>query len=78
MDPIGYTYEADTHCVACARARFGADANGFPPETARDSEGNEPHPIAPWDETPCRGEWCGTCGGNIAEAHHFCKVACDD
>ena len=40
-DVIGYTFEADVHCVACTIDRFG----GLPEFGAVDSEGNEPHPV---------------------------------
>ena len=71
-DPIAYTYEADTHCLRCTFARFGSDELGFPPEDARDREGNEIHPVAPWDEWwqtdeyPYKMLGCGTCGDTIA------------
>lgn len=86
-DPIAYTYEADVHCPACAVARFGRESRisgGFypwPPEDARDSEGNPVGAVAPWDdvcedcedgrpETFCRLV-CGTCGGVISEHCHW-------
>jgi RNA polymerase subunit RPABC4/transcription elongation factor Spt4 len=47
-DPIAYTYEADTHCPACAEKRFGVNGYGF--IVGFDSEGNEVGVIAPWDE----------------------------
>ncbi len=54
-DPIAYTYESDYHCSACAIARFGTGDTGigadrWPPETARDNEGNPIGAVAPWDE----------------------------
>ena len=108
-DPIAYTYEADTHCPACAVARFGRETTckvckeagnlapysmagtmhrfgpvaghafdphvwPWPPEDARDGEGNTVGAIAPWDDW-CDGEdeglctlACGTCTG-IIEQH---------
>ena len=36
---VGYSYDADVHCVNCAIARFGADGYGWVP-AATDSEGN--------------------------------------
>jgi len=62
--PIAYTYEADMHCPACARARFG-DALDDP--DTEDSEGNPIGAIAPWDETDADGEYCGDCGREVAE-----------
>ena len=70
--PIAYTYDADTHCPDCATARFGKEPRergGFypwPPEDARDSEGNEVGAIAPWDD------WCN------GEADDVCTLACGD
>lgn len=70
--PIAYTYEADTHCPDCAVARFGREPGyPWPPEDARDSEGNPVGAIAPWDDWcdaedgPCTLA-CGTCGWIIA------------
>lgn len=35
----------------------------------RDSEGNQLHPVAPWDEyDPATGIYCGTCGCEIVES----------
>jgi hypothetical protein len=70
--PIAYTYEADHHCPACARARFGADEHGFPPESARDGEGNPVGAVFSWDEWQNIGEGsqtlaCGTCGAILDE-----------
>jgi len=64
MQVIGYTYEADCHCIGCAKARY--DAGGFTigtdgpegssldendiPYGAEDREGNPIHPIFPTDE----------------------------
>ena len=67
--PIAYTYEADTHCPDCAVARFGKEPGyPWPPEEAKDREGNPVGAIAPWDDW-CNGEEedvctlaCGTCG----------------
>lgn len=64
--PIAYTYEADVHCPGCARKRFGAALDD--PDTV-DSEGNTLGVIAPWDETNPTGEYCGDCGGEIAEPY---------
>lgn len=43
-DPIAYTYDADYHCPQCA------DSAGMLTDGAVDSDGNEPYPVAPWDE----------------------------
>ena len=55
-DIIGYSFEADHHCVACTEARFGAPV----PEDAEDDEGNPVHPIfasEEFEEEPV----CGDC-----------------
>jgi hypothetical protein len=71
--PIAYTYDADTHCPACAEARFGRCADGFVACCTRDSEGNGPGAIFSWDEWCEPSEpgmhilACGTCGGVIRE-----------
>lgn len=73
-DPIAFTYDADTHCPACAIARFGQEPGHFwPPESARDAEGNPVGAIAPWDDWCDEAEpgrhvlACGTCRGVIRE-----------
>lgn len=58
---VGYTYEADFHCVRCAEHRFGVkihdDRN--PP---RDREGNPVTPVFLGDiRDDCRPV-CGDCG----------------
>ena len=73
---VGYTYEADVHCIECTCKRFGID-----PESQIDNEGNPVHPIFAGDEfdidTNCGdcfreidtcyiGPVCDNCGG-----HHF-------
>lgn len=73
MRIIAYTYDADAHCVECAKKRkfkFDAAHEGFRqahrrdehglPEFCRDSEGNPVRPIFSTDEisTPLS---CGTC-----------------
>jgi hypothetical protein len=55
-DVIGYAYEADVHCLSCARARF----DGEPDDETEDSEGNLVHPIFTGDECAC-AEVCGDC-----------------
>ena len=78
-DPIAYTYEADTHCPACAEERFGRCADGWiacGACGASDSESNEPGAVSPWDEwcepsDPGRQVLaCGTCHGIIEEHDH--------
>ena len=64
MQVTGYAYDADTHCVACALARFGADANGWIPEGVADSEGNDPGALFSTSESDTPGS-CGTCGDAI-------------
>lgn len=70
-DPVAYTYEADHHCPPCTVARFGVDESGYPPEDARDREGNGLGVIAPWDEwMQFSGEYetlnCNDCGAELA------------
>jgi hypothetical protein len=71
MKIIGYTYEADTHCVACTQKRFkqgelakrrlrevcGLDENGIALATT-DNEGNRVQPIFSTDE---ESQTCGDC-----------------
>ncbi len=82
QDPIAYTYEADHHCPACAIARFGSGDNGigadrWPPETARDNEGNPIGAVAPWDEWFEPSEvrvqvlTCADCGRELARYEPF-------
>lgn len=68
MNIIGYTYEADQHCVTCTKKRFegcGDATNGFKDEHGlhkyqKDGEENLVRPMFSTDEqleTP----FCGTC-----------------
>lgn len=52
---VGYSYEADYHCVSCAIERFGDPDN---PEL-EDSEGNPIHPLF-LDQLE-GGKYCGDC-----------------
>ena len=65
---VGYTYDADAHCVTCAEERFGPQVHDDeqPPE---DSEGNEIHPMFAGDEYSSEGEHCGDCGEEIVEPY---------
>lgn len=65
-DPIAYTYDADTHCPACAEDRYDRGPGGWIAEDCEDSEGNPVGVIAPWDDEP-DGLYCGTCHGTILE-----------
>ena len=56
MNIIGYTYEADVHCVACARQDWHQSLDG-----AIDREGNTVHPIFSTDEQES-SLYCGDCG----------------
>lgn len=68
---VAYTYEADFHCIACTRQRFGKhrlahmpsaphdyDNNGIDYKQA-DREGNLVHPVFGSDQSP--DSPCGTC-----------------
>ena len=60
--PIAYTYDADTHCVDCAIARFGREpGHDWVVESAIDSEGNTVGALAPWDDFGPAPVVCGTC-----------------
>lgn len=59
---IGYTYDADTHCLDCTVNRFGDAIDFQSDQGAIDSEGNPVHPIFTTDETSPAGQWCGSCG----------------
>lgn len=76
-DPIAFTYMADVHCPSCTAETFPFDlAHNWPIEGSVDREGNEPHPIAPWET----GEWmpegisCGDCGDVIVERDHTATI----
>jgi hypothetical protein len=76
-DIVGFTYDADVHCVECTAARFGAkleDANDPPV----DSEGNELHPIFASDEGSPEGEVCADCGAEITEPYDDADDEADD
>lgn len=58
-DVVGYTYEADVHCIDCARKRFGRrlDVDGL----LEDGEGKLVNVIFAGGEYP--DDWCcGDCG----------------
>lgn len=56
---IGYSYEGDAHCVACALATFGSP--WLNREDTLDADGNHVHPIFACDEDFAGGA-CGDCG----------------
>jgi len=55
-DPVGFSYDADVHCVQCAERRFGVGV----PDGSLDSEGNEPGAIFADSESDTP-EHCGDC-----------------
>jgi hypothetical protein len=57
---IGYAYNADYHCVDCAKAA------GMTKDGATDSEGSEVHPIFASDELE-NGACCGDCFCELSE-----------
>lgn len=68
MRIIGYTYEADYHCIECAKRRFvrigiaeceEVDDNGIL-MNQEDSEGNYVHPVFSTDEID-KDCCCGDC-----------------
>lgn len=75
MKVVGYSYDADIHCVDCTIKGFQPylpesghrtvedwlDAEDLP----HDSEGNEIHPIFDTDEAGDSPEHCGDCGAYI-------------
>lgn len=63
---IGYTYEADYHCVDCAEKRFGPGVDNLGKEPKYDNEGNMVHPIFASDEFE-ETESCGDCGATIRD-----------
>lgn len=69
MKIIAHTYDADTHCVDCAKDRaFDAfdkerDEHGVPMNCA-DSEGNPVHPVLSTDEQ-LEPLFCGDRGEEI-------------
>lgn len=68
-DVIGYVYDADTHCSACAITRFGEHPHSPPlypwcRDDIPDNEGNMPCPIfadSEWGRTV----ECATCDTSI-------------
>ena len=53
-DIIGFTYDADIHCIPCTVARFGPIHDDL-----IDSEGNPVRPVFTWDELS--DDVCGDC-----------------
>lgn len=71
MRIAAYTYEADYHCPDCTRSRFPApphskdvDENGVDTR-AKDSEGNELHPVFDIDSNTPAGTICSDCKAEI-------------
>lgn len=66
FDIVGWSFDADLHCTACARTRFGKALfdEENPPE---DREGNEVHPIFASDFDG-DSENCGDCADPIFDA----------
>lgn len=72
MKIVAYTYDADTHCVACTQARFALHADRHKDYDtdphgvyvmAVDREGNEIYPVFSTDEIDLSS--CGTCRAPI-------------
>ena len=70
MTIIAYSYEADIHCVECAKKRFVVesdlvtrDEHGLP-VNVHDREGNHVHPIFSTDEQ-LDAPFCGDCHAKI-------------
>lgn len=75
MSVLGYTYEADYHCLDCAAERFRDIGTAEP----IDNEGNPVNPIfasqifdiryecEQIEGEPYLGLTCGTCGERFAE-----------
>ena len=59
---VGYVYEADIHCIRCARARFGDDALADPDTV--DGEDNPLGVVFAGDES-ADAEHCGDCGAPL-------------
>lgn len=75
-DVIGYTYDADYHCTACAIDRYGEHPNSPPIHRWADTKGAEDAcPIfadAEWwerDDPRPQELRCGTCGDIIAHTY---------
>ena len=69
MRIIGYTYEAEMHCVRCAIERFSPGSKHYDfgqGLSGTDREGNEIHPIFDIDEGS-EDEYCGDCRVNLME-----------
>ena len=67
---IAYTYEADVHCVECAKKRFASSLGIYPPARTdrngigydqEDAEGNEVRPVLSTDEQSLEPPHCGDC-----------------
>lgn len=60
MRIIAYAYDADLHCVDCARRAFASTDADYIPDDAKDSEGNPINPVFDIHET-AEGEYCADC-----------------
>lgn len=76
---VGYTFEADAHCVSCTQGRFALNGDGVRrsvdeplvdehgiPHNAYDREGNRVHPVFATDEGP-DDMYCGDCYVLVSE-----------
>ena len=73
MRIIGYSYEAEFHCVECAINRFGYGGPADPNQnnismSQTDSEGNVITPVFDITEIADSERYCGTCLGELEEA----------
>lgn len=58
FDILGFSFEADLHCVECSIARFG-EAGLEADSEVTDSEGNTPKPIFACEAS--LEDYCGDC-----------------
>ena len=61
MSILAFSYEADMHCIYCARERFGEDVM-HTSDGMQDNEGNPPHPVFSHESQEEDKFRCGTCG----------------
>lgn len=72
FDILAWTADADMYCPGCAADLYP----GLDEGTARDAEGNEPHPVFADQEDEITGDCCGSCHEPLVEVEEGGIATC--